>query len=110
MSPAGERIQRMNVLVVNFGSSSLKLQVISTDLERIKQHKDDRLCQGEVEGIGGEAIIKFHSQQGPSQKFTAALNDGAAALDYVVRYIASEKSSIPEIKSTADVQAVGHRV
>ena len=29
----------MNVLVVNFGSSSLKLQVISTDLERIKQDR-----------------------------------------------------------------------
>jgi acetate kinase len=100
----------MNVLVVNFGSSSLKLQVISTDLERIKQHKDDRLCQAEVEGIGGEATIKFHSRQGPSQKFTAALSDGAAALEYMVRYIASEKSGVAEIKSTADVQAVGHRV
>jgi acetate kinase len=110
MSPIGERISRMNVLVVNFGSSSLKLQVISTDLERIKQHKDDRLCQGEVEGIGGEATIKFQGRQGPSQKFTAALGDGAAALDYLVRYIASEKSGVPEIKTTSDVQAVGHRV
>jgi acetate kinase len=51
----------MNVLVVNSGSSSLKFQVISTDLERIKQLKDDRLCRGEVEGIGGEAIITFHN-------------------------------------------------
>jgi acetate kinase len=110
MSPISERISRMNVLVVNFGSSSLKLQVISTDLERIKQHQDDRLCQGEVEGIGGEATIKFQGRQGPRQKFTAALGDGAAALDYLVRYIASEKSGVPEIKSTADVQAVGHRV
>jgi len=110
MCPVGERISRMNVLVVNFGSSSLKLQVISTDLERIKQHKDERLCQGEVEGIGGEATIKFHNRQGPSQKFTATLRDGAAALEYMVRYIASEKSGVSEIKSTADVEAVGHRV
>jgi len=100
----------MNVLVVNFGSSSLKFQVISTDLERIKQHRDERLCQGEVEGIGGEATIKFHSRQGPSQKLTVALADGSAALEYVVRYIASEKSGVPEIKSATDVQAVGHRV
>ena len=100
----------MNVLVVNFGSSSLKLQVISTDLERIKQHKDDRLCQGEVEGIGGEATITFHSRQEPIQKFTATLRDGASALEYMLRYIASGKSGVPEIKSTADVQAVGHRV
>jgi len=100
----------MNVLVVNSGSSSLKFQVISTDLDRIKQYKDDRLCRGEVEGIGGEAIITFRNQQGQSQKFTAPLRDLSTTLDYVVRYIASEKSGVPEIKSTADVQAVGHRV
>src|ERR1700722_12301865 len=110
MCPVGERISRMNVLVVNFGSSSLKLQVISTDLERIKQHKDDRLCRGEVEGIGGEATIKFQGRQGAGQKFTAALGDGAGGLEYIVRYIASEKSGVSEIKSTTDVQAVGHRV
>ena len=100
----------MNVLVVNSGSSSLKFQVISTDLERIKQYTDDRLCRGEVEGIGGEAIITFQNRQGPSQKFTASLRDISAALDYLVRYIASEKSGVPEIKNAGDVNAVGHRV
>lgn len=100
----------MNVLVVNSGSSSLKFQVISTDLERIKQYKDERLCQGEVEGIGGQAIIKFQNREGPSQKFTASLRDVSVALDYLVRYIASERSDVPEITSTADVHAVGHRV
>ena len=107
---ASQRMPRMNVLVVNSGSSSLKFQVISTDLERIKQHKDDRLCRGEVEGIGGEATIKFQNRQGQSQKFTASLGDISAALGYLIRYIASEKSGLPEIKSTADVHAVGHRV
>lgn len=107
---ASQRMPRMNVLVVNSGSSSLKFQVISTDLERIKQHKDDRLCRGEVEGIGGEATIKFQNRQGQSQKFTASLGDISATLGYLIRYIASEKSGLPEIKSTADVHAVGHRV
>jgi acetate kinase len=100
----------MNVLVLNSGSSSLKFQVIATDLERIKQFKDDRLCRGEVEGIGGEAVVIFHNKNGQSQKFTTALPDISAAVDYVVRFIASEKSGVPEIKSTADVNAVGHRV
>jgi hypothetical protein len=40
-----------------FGKLGLKFQVITTDLERIKQHQDDRICRGEIEGIGGEAII-----------------------------------------------------
>ena len=100
----------MNVLVVNSGSSSLKFQVIATDLERISQHKDDRLCKGEVESIGGEAIIRFKARDAAAQTFTASLRDISAALDYLVRYIASDKSGVTEIKSTGDVNAVGHRV
>ena len=42
----------MNVLVLNSGSSTLKFQVIATDLERIGQYNDDRICRGQVEGIG----------------------------------------------------------
>ncbi|MGB8063148.1 MAG: acetate kinase [Candidatus Sulfotelmatobacter sp.] len=100
----------MNVLVLNSGSSSLKFQVIATDLEQIKQHQDDRICRGEVEGVGGEAIIRtqYRNQQGHTE--TAPIRDMTAALDYLLRYIASERSGIKEIKSTADVHAVGHRV
>lgn len=39
----------MNVLVLNAGSSSLKYQVIATDLERIEQDRDERLSHGSVE-------------------------------------------------------------
>jgi len=100
----------MNVLVLNSGSSSLKFQIIATDLDRIKQHQDQRLCKGEVERIGGEAIITFQASQGDKHKFTAPLRDIPAALDYLVRYLASDKSGVSEIKSTADINAVGHRV
>jgi acetate kinase len=100
----------MNVLILNSGSSSLKFQIIATDLERIKEYKDDRICRGEVEGIGGEAIVKVRYRQDPARTLTAPLRDMGAALDYVLRYIASDRSGIPEIKSTADVHAVGHRV
>jgi acetate kinase len=100
----------MNVLVVNSGSSSLKFQVIATDLDRIRQHQDDRLCRGEVEGIGGEAMIRFRSRSEAGQTNTASLADVAAALEYIVRYIASDRSSVPEIKKTSDIHAVGHRV
>ncbi len=100
----------MNVLVLNSGSSSLKFQVIATDLERIKQHKDDRLCRGEVERIGGEAIVTFQKGSEARQKFTAPLRDISATLDYLVRWIASERSGIAEIQSASDIHAVGHRV
>ena len=47
----------MNILVINAGSSSLKFQIIATDLERIRQDKDVRLLRGEVERIGAEAVV-----------------------------------------------------
>ncbi len=100
----------MNVLILNSGSSSLKFQVIATDLERIKEYKDDRICRGEVEGIGGEGIIKVRYREQPERTLTAPVRDMGAALDYILRYIASDRSGISEIKSTADVNAVGHRV
>ncbi len=100
----------MNVLVLNSGSSSLKFQVIATDLEKIKQHQDDRVCRGEVEGIGGEAIIRIQHRRDPAQTLTSPLRDMGSALDYLVRYIASDRSGVTEIKSTADVHAIGHRV
>jgi acetate kinase len=100
----------MNVLILNSGSSSLKFQIIATDLERIKQHKDDRICRGEIEGIGGEGIIRIRYRTQPAQTFTAPLRDVPAALDFLVRYIASDRSQFTEIKSTADINAVGHRV
>ncbi len=100
----------MNVLVLNSGSSSLKFQIIATDVERIKQYTDDRICRGEVEGIGGEAIIHIQYRKEPSRTLTAPLRDISSTLDYLMRYIASDRSGITEIKSTADVNAVGHRV
>ena len=84
----------MNVLVLNSGSSSLKFQVIATDLERIKQHHDDRICRGEVEGIGGEAIIRIRYRDQPGRTFTASLRDIGSTLDYLVRYIASDRSGV----------------
>ena len=100
----------MNVLILNLGSSSLKFQVIATDLARIKQYQDDRLCRGEVEGIGGEAIIRFKYRDQQAKTLTAPLSDISATLDYLVKHIASEQSGVVEIKKTADIQAVGHRV
>jgi acetate kinase len=100
----------MNVLVLNAGSSTLKFQVIATDLERIKDWKDERLCRGLVERLGGEAIITFQAHTQEKRKFTAPLRDIAAALDYLVRYIASDNSGVEEIRNTGDIHAVGHRI
>lgn len=100
----------MNVLVLNAGSSSLKFQIIATDLELIEDYKDERICRGEIEGIGGEAILRIRYRAEPVRTHTAALHDMGAALDYLIRFLASDRSGISEIKSSADLHAVGHRV
>jgi acetate kinase len=100
----------MNVLVINAGSSSLKFQVIATDAERIQQDRDDLLCRGQVERIGGEAIVSIQSATGSRQKLTAPMRDVSAALDYVLRWLASDRSGIDQIRSLADIHAAGHRV
>lgn len=100
----------MNVLVLNTGSSTLKFQLIATDLDRIKQNADERLGRGQVERIGGKAIITVQARNGTRQKFMATLHDISAALEYLVRWVVSEQSSITEVQSAADIHAAGHRV
>ena len=100
----------MNILVLNAGSSSLKFQIIATDLELIRQNKDGRLLRGEVDRIGAESVITVQRDDGPKQKLTASLKDMAAALDFIVRWLASAESGVNEIQSIADIHAVGHRV
>jgi acetate kinase len=100
----------MNVLVLNSGSSSLKFQLIATDLDRIRENADERLLRGEIEGIGGKALVSLHVGVQPTQKITAPLRDIPAALDFITRWITSEKSGIEEVHNAADIHAVGHRV
>ena len=100
----------MNVLVLNSGSSSLKFQLIATDLDRIQRNEDARLLRGEVERIGGEAIVTLGKSNGAHQTLTAPLRDISAALDFVIRWITSDKSGLSEVRGPADVHAVGHRV
>jgi acetate kinase len=100
----------MNVLVLNCGSSSVKFQLIATDLERIAGNTDRRLARGVVERIGGEAIITLHAEGSAAQRSTAPLRDTRAAVELIIRWVTSEGSGIAEVRSVADIHAVGHRV
>jgi acetate kinase len=100
----------MNVLVLNCGSSTVKFQLIATDLDLIEQNADRRLAKGTIERIGGEAIIRLEVEGREPQRLTASLRDINAAVDFIARWAASPQSGIQEIKSIADIQAVGHRV
>ncbi len=100
----------MNILVLNCGSSSLKFQLIATDLERIGQNTDERLAHGIIERIGGAAIITLTAEGENSRRSAAPIKDMRSAVETVIRWIASENSGVDAIKSLADVHAVGHRV
>lgn len=99
----------MNILVLNSGSSTLKFQLISTDPDKIQTNQDEHFCRGLLEGIGGDTTITVHIRNQAQNKLTAELPDLPAALNHLVQWLAAQ-SAIPEIKSLADVHAVGHRV
>jgi acetate kinase len=100
----------MIILVLNCGSSTIKFQLIATDLEQISQNADRRLAGGSIERVGGEAIITLQVAQREPERSTATLRDTRAAIEMIVRWACSEESGIAEVQSVADINAVGHRV
>src|ERR1035437_230712 len=100
----------MNVLVLNCGSSSLKFQLISTDLELIERNDDRRLAHGQVERIGGAAIITFVAEGREPYRSAMPIKSIRMALEKVLQWIMSDDSKIDEIGSLSDIHAVGHRV
>jgi acetate kinase len=100
----------MIILVLNSGSSSLKFQVIDTDLEVIEKNADKTLAQGVIERIGSEALITMRAEGRPPSRSTAPLRDHRAALDQVLRWLVSADSNVPGVSSMGDIAAVGHRV
>jgi acetate kinase len=100
----------MNALVLNCGSSSLKFQIIQTDLEMIEKDADKQLAKGLIERIGSQALVSLQASGKAPVKHAAPLRDHRAALDHIIKWIVSVDSQIPGIQSLADIHAVGHRV
>ena len=99
----------MNILVLNCGSSSVKFQIIGTDLETIAANADQRLARGNIERIGGEAIVSLQSESKEKHLSTATLRDTRAAVELILRWACSDEGPAA-ITSVADIHAVGHRV
>lgn len=96
----------MLVLVLNCGSSSLKFQLIETDLETIANNSDRRVAHGQVERIGGAATITFAANGKPTERSGAPIRTIQAAIEAVMKWLSA--SSI--ISGSKDVNAIGHRV
>lgn len=100
----------MNILVLNCGSSSLKFQIIETDLKKIEKNEDKQLAKGLIERIGSQALVTMQATGAAPVKHAAPLRDHKQALDHIIKWIVSDDSKIPHIQSLADIHAVGHRV
>jgi acetate kinase len=99
----------MNVLVLNAGSSTLKFQVVRTDLNSIANHTDQKLARGTIERLGGEAVFSLRGRGDGVSRGSAPMRDLRAAVEHIVKWLASEDSG-PVIGSVGEIEAVGHRV
>lgn len=97
----------MNVLVLNVGSSSLKFQLVRTDAERIATNGDEKLARGQIERIGGEAVVGTRRSDGGPVTTTASLRDQRAAVDHVIGWLTGDSGVLGGV---GEIQAVGHRV
>ena len=98
----------MNVLVLNCGSSSLKFQLIDTDLERAAAGTDRVLAKGIVDDIGGAGILKLEAAGRPAVKESAEVLEHKIAVEKVVDWLCQPGGAI--LGSRDDIHAVGHRV
>jgi acetate kinase len=100
----------VHVLVLNVGSSTLKFQLIRTDADRIAANADERLARGQVERIGGEAVLTLDAGLDRSPRRTvASLRNHGVAVDHVLRWLTDAQSG-SGIAALGQIEAVGHRV
>ncbi len=99
----------MKILVLNVGSSSLKFQLIDTDQAAIDGNRDRRLAMGQIERIGGEAILTLGVGSAPPSHTTAQIRNHAEAVERVIGWMAGADSGV-DITAPSDIEAVGHRV
>lgn len=99
----------VHILVLNAGSSTLKFQLIDTDGEAIAANRDRRLARGQVERIGGEAIVSLEAAGKEPIKRATPVRNHAEAIERLVAWLVGDESGVA-ISQVADIQAVGHRV
>lgn len=92
----------MKVLVLNSGSSSIKYQLIDTDVE-------NALAKGIVDRIGMTGAVLSHARfDGESIKIVGEILDHQIAIEYVIAILLSTNHGV--IKDIKEIDAIGHRV
>lgn len=95
----------MKILVLNAGSSSLKVQLLN-----VQEEGSDLLLKGIVESIGSNSVITLEPVGRDKLKHVEHLRDHKAAIEWVLTWLTSPEASLPGVESLSDIRAVGHRV
>ena len=93
---------RMNVLVINCGSSSLKYQFINSDTEEV-------MAKGLCERIGIDGSQITYQPKGGDKDITVTpMPDHTKAVQLVIEKLTDAKIGV--VKSLSEIDAVGHRI
>ncbi len=91
----------MKVLVINSGSSSIKYQLFNMPEEKV-------ICSGLIERIGLEEGVVHYESETNSIKETITIENHKIGLEKVVSLLLDDKVGV--LKSTEEIEVVGHRV
>ena len=101
----------MNVFVLNCGSSSVKFQIINTDLEMFETDSDHRVAKGLIERVGkDDAIISLEAEGQEPVKAIEPIHDHREAILRIKKWMEDPATRISGIHSWDDIHAIGHRV
>ncbi|HRD01607.1 MAG TPA: acetate kinase [Candidatus Saccharicenans sp.] len=101
----------MNIFVLNCGSSSVKFQIINTDLEMFETDSDRRVAKGLIERVGKEdAFINLEAEGQESVKAVEPILDHREAILRIKKWMEDPETKINGICSWDDIHAIGHRV
>lgn len=91
----------MKIVILNSGSSSIKYQLIEIPSQTV-------ICSGMIDRIGLDNSNLSYSTQKNQVEETIAVPDHTIGLEKIAALLLDEKVGV--IKSTSEIQAVGHRV
>ncbi len=94
-------VLKMNVLVINCGSSSLKYQVIDASSEQV-------LAKGLCERIGIDGRLTYQPAGGEKEVSDIPMPTHKEAVRLVLEALVNEKTGA--LKALSDIDAVGHRI
>jgi acetate kinase len=99
----------MKILVLNSGSSSVKFQVIETDLERMREDRDVTLAAGQVEKIGlSDSRLTLKVPGRDTYQDYREILEHRAAIEWAIRILVDADHGV--LGRVDEIEAVGHRV